>query len=181
MIKRIKNLTLREKILVGGAAAFVIGLLGFYFFISPALERSRLLDRLISKKERELQELLLLNEEYRRLKATEDEIVKRLSAGKGNISPFSQLEQLARKTGLIDRIQQMKPLSPISAPRYTITPVQLRFTGAGMREVISYLYEIETASLPLQVKRLKIRPTARSAGRVDVTFEMLTFSASGGR
>ncbi|MBW2040055.1 MAG: type II secretion system protein M [Deltaproteobacteria bacterium] len=180
-IKTIKNLTQREKVLIGGAAIFIIGLLGYYFVISPALERSRLLSRLIAQKEMQLQELLLLKEEYRTLKASEDEIVSRLSAAGGSVSPLSQLEQLARSAGLRDRIQQMKPLSPISTPRYTVVPVQLRFKGAGLKEVVSYLYEIENASLPFRIKRLKIRSTARSPGSLDVTLEILTFSVSGGR
>ncbi len=176
MIRRIKDLTQREKILIGGTAIAIVALLGAYFVISPVLERSKLLNRLISQKERELRELLLLQEEYHKLKASEDEIVGRLSGGTGDISPLTQLEQLAESAGLREQIQQMKPLSPISTPRYVITPVQLRFKGVGLKEVISYLYEIENSPVPFRVKGFKIRSTARSAGRLDVTIEVLTFS-----
>lgn len=181
MMKRIQNLTLREKTLVGGAAIFIIGLLVYFLLISPAMERSRLLTRLISQKEKELQELLLLTEEYKKLKLEEDEIVRRLAATKESISPLSQLEQLAKKTGLADQIQRMKPLPPISTPRYVIIPVQLRFKGAGLKEIITYLYEIENASIPIQARWLKIRPTPRSASGLDVTLEILTFSSSGAK
>ena len=181
MIERIKNLSQRERILVGGAALFIFGLVIYFLFVSPALERSRLLSRLISQKEREFKELLLLKEEYDILKASEDEIVRRLSTGEGTISPLSHLEQLAQKAKLREQIQQMKPLAPIANPRYVVTPVQLRFKGTGLQQLIVYLYEIENASVPFQIKRLKIRPTARSAGRLDVTLEILTFSVSGGR
>jgi hypothetical protein len=74
----------------------------------------------------------------------------------------------------------MKPLPSLAAPRYTITPVQLNFRGAGLPEVIAYLYEVENASLPFLIKRLKIKPTARAAGRLDVTLEILTFNVAGG-
>jgi hypothetical protein len=181
MINRIKSLNFRERILVAAAAVFIIALLIIYFIITPSLERSRLLSRLISQKEKEFQELLLLREEYRKLKTAEDEIVKLLSEGKENISPLSQLEQLAQKAGIRGYIQQMKPLSPIVTPRYTITPVQLRFRGAGLKDVTSYLYEIESASLPFKIRRLKLKSMARSAGGLDVTLEIVTFSASGSR
>jgi hypothetical protein len=180
MIKRIKNLSQRERILVGGAALFIIGLVVYFFLVSPAVERSKLLGRLIFQKEREFKELLHLREEYHILKASEDEIIRRLSTGAGNISPLSHLEQLAQKVGLREQIQQMKPLAPISTPRYVVTPIQLRFKGTGLQKAIAYLYEIENASVPFQIKRLKIKPTVRSAGSLDVTLEVLTFSVSEG-
>ena len=181
IIDKIKNLSQRERILVGGAVFFIMCLLVYFSLISPAQERSKLLSRLISQKEREFTEILLLREEYQRLKASEDEIVKRLSAGTENVSPLTHLEQLAQKAGLREQIQQMKPLAPLATPRYAITPVQLRFKGAGLQEVIAYLYEIENASVPFQIKRLKIKPTARAAGRLDVALEVLTFSLSKGK
>ena len=181
MKKRIQDLTQREKFCVAGALIVIVGILVYALFVSPAVERSRLLDRLIAQKERDLQELLLLRAEYSRLLANEEEIFKRLTTAAGDVSPLSQLEELAKKVGLTDQIQQMKPLTSTSTPRYTITPVQLRVKGGELREVVSYLYEIETSSLPFRIKRLGIKPTARTTGRVDVTLEVLTFSKSGGK
>lgn len=179
MIERIKNLSQREQIFVGGAVLFIICLLIYFFLITPALEKSKLMSRLITQKEREFTELLLLRKEYQTLKASEDEIVKRLSAEGGNISPLTHLEQLAQTAGLREQIQQMKPLAPTTTPRYVVTPVQMLFKGAGLQEVIAYLYEIESSDVPFHIKRLKIKPTIRSAGRLDVTLEILTFSVSG--
>jgi len=180
IIEKIKNLSQREKAIVGGAALVAACLLGYFLVISPAQERSKLLSRLITQKEREFQELLVVRDEYQRLKAAEDEIVRRISAGGGSISPLSQLEQLALKSGLREQLDQMKPLPSIATPRYTITTVQLNFRGAGLPEVIAYLYEVENAPMPFLIKRLKIKPTARAAGRLDLTLEILTFSVLGG-
>ncbi len=181
MIERIKNLSPREQLLVGGVGIFIICLLIYFFLITPALEKSKLLSRLITQKEREFTEILLLRKEYQTLKASEDEIIRRLSAEKEKISPLTHLEQLAQKAGLREQIQQMKPLAPITTPRYVVTPVQLLFRGAGLQEVIAYLYEIESSDVPFHIKRLKIKPTIRAAGRLDVTLEILTFSVSGGQ
>jgi hypothetical protein len=180
ILEKIKSLSKREKLIVGGAALFVVCLLFYFLVISPAHERSKLLSRLITQKERELQELLVVRDEYRQLKAAEDDIVKRISAGGASVSPLSHLEQLAQRSGLREQLDQMKPMAPISTPRYTIIPVQLNFRGAGLPEVTTYLYEIENASLPFLIKRLKIKPTARAAGRLDVSLEILTFSAASG-
>lgn len=181
IVDKIQKLSLREKLLVGGAGLFIVLLLIYFFVISPAQERSRLLNRLIIQKEREFTELLFLREQYQRLKASEDEIVKRLSSETGKTSPFTQLEQVARKAGLRGQIEQMKPLTPISTPRYVITPVQLRLKGADLSKVVNYLYHIEDSPIPFYVKQIKIKPTARAAGRLDVTLEILTFNLLGGR
>jgi Tfp pilus assembly protein PilO len=180
LIEKIKDLSQREKLIVGGAAFFVLCLLVYFVVISPSQERSKLLSRLITQKEREFQELSVVRDEYQQLKAAEDEIVRRISAGGASASPLSQLEQLAQKSGLREQLDQMKPLPPIATPRYTITPVQLNFGGAGLSEVVAYLYEVENAPLPFLIKRLKIKPTARAAGRLDVTLEILTFNVAGG-
>ena len=131
MIERIKNLSPREQLLVGGAVIFIICLVIYLFLITPALEKSKLLSRLITQKERDFTEFLLLRKEYQTLKASEDEIVTRLSTEGGNISPLTHLEQLAQKAGLREQIQQMKPLAPVTTPRCVVTPVQLLFKGAG--------------------------------------------------
>jgi len=111
MKKRIQDLTQREKFCVGGALIVIVCILVYALFVSPSVERSRLLDRLIAQKERDLQELLLLRAEYSKLLAKEEEIVKRLATAAGDVSPLSQLEELAKKVGLTDKIQQMKPLA----------------------------------------------------------------------
>jgi hypothetical protein len=180
IIDKIKNLSQREKVIVGGAAFFVLCLLVYFLVISPAQERSKLLSRLIAHKEREFRELIVVRDEYQRLKAAEDEIVRRIAAAGVGVSPLSQLEQLAQKSGLREQLDQMKPLPSIATPRYTITPVQLNFRGAGLSEVLAYLYEVENAPLPFLIRRLKIKPTPRAAGRLDVTLEILTFSVAGG-
>ena len=181
MIERIKNLSPREQIFVGGALLFILCLLIYLLLITPAQEKSKLLSRLTTQKEREFTELLLLRKEYQTLKASEDEIVKQLSAAGGNVSPLTHLEQLAQKAGLREQIQQMKPLAPATTPRYVVTPVQLFFKGAGLQEVITYLYEIENSDVPFHIKRLKIKPTIRAAGRLDVTLEILPFTLAGGK
>ena len=181
MIERIKNLSPREQLLVGGVVIFIICLVIYLFLITPAVEKSKLLSRLITQKERDFTEFLLLRKEYQTLKASEDEIVTRLSTEGGNISPLTHLEQLAQKAGLREQIQQMKPLAPVTTPRYVVTPVQLLFKGAGLQEVIAYLYEIESSDVPFHIKRLKIKPTIRATGRLDVTLEVLTFSVSEGK
>lgn len=180
IIEKIKGLSQREKLIVGGAALFVVCSLVYFLVLSPAQERSKLLSRLTTQKERELQELIVVRDEYKQLKAAEDEIVRRISAAGPSVSPLTQLEQLAQKSGLREQLEQMKPLPSIPTPRYAITPVQLSFRGAGLPEVVAYLYEVENASLPFLIKRLKLKPTARAAGRLDVTLEILTFSLSGG-
>jgi Tfp pilus assembly protein PilO len=181
ILDKIKNLSRREKLLVGGALFCIVCLLIYFFLVSPAQERSKLLNRLITQKEGEFKALLLLREEYQRLKASEDEIIKRLSSEAGNIPPLTQLENMAQKAGLREQLEQMKPLTPLTTPHYVITPVQLRLKGAGSQEVVAYLYEIENAPAPFHIKQIKIKPTARAAGRLDVTLEIMTFSRSGGR
>lgn len=180
VLEKVKNLSPRERLIVGGGALLVVCLLLYVLVISPVHERSGPLNRLITQKERELQELVVVRDEYKQLKAAEDDIVRRISAGGASISPLSELEQLAQKSGLRQQLEQMKPMPPIPTPRYAIVPVQLNFRGAGLSEVIAYLYEVENAQLPFVIKRLKLKPTARTAGRLDVTLEILTFSLSSG-
>ena len=179
IIDKIKGLAPRERAIVGAGAFFVIALLFYFIVLSPTQERSKLLHRLITQKEQEYRELSLLRDDYLRLKASEDDIVLRIAAGR-NVSPLSYLEQLAQKAGLREQLELMKPLAAVSTPRYTITPVQVSVRGAGVHEVLVYLYQIEHAPVPFHIKRLRIKPTPRTIGRLDVTLEVMTFSGAGG-
>jgi Tfp pilus assembly protein PilO len=175
IIDTIKGLSLRERVIVAAGAIFVIGLLFYFIVLSPTQERSKLLRRLITQKEQDYRQLCILRDDYLRLKASEDDIVTRIAAAR-NVSPLSYLEQLAQKAGLREQLELMKPLPSISTPRYTITPVQVSVRGAGVHEVLTYLYQIENAPVPFHIKRLRIKPTPRTSGRLDATLEIMTFS-----
>jgi hypothetical protein len=179
IIDAIKGLSPRERVIVAAGALVVIGLLFYFVVVSPTQERAKLLHRLITQKEQEYRELCLLTDDYLRLKASEDDIVLRIAAGR-NVSPLSYLEQLAQKAGLREQLELMKPLASVPTPRYTITPVQVSVRGAGVHEVLAYLYQIENAPLPFHIKRLRIKPTPRTTDRLDVTVEIMTFSGSSG-
>lgn len=179
--EKIEALSWRERLIVVGGGVLVIFLFIYFLGVSPARERSQVLKRLISQKERELQELLVICDEYQKLKGAEDAIVRRTMALGAGVSPISILEGLARKAGVREQLDQMRPLPSISAPRYTIIPVQLNIRGAGLAEIVAYIYEIENADAPFLIKRLKLRPTPRGGGRLDCTLEVLTFNVGVGR
>src|SRR4030042_2335573 len=107
IIEKIKNLSQREKLIVGGAALFVVCLLVYFLLILPTHERSKLLSRLIAQKERDLQELVVVRDEYQQLKSAEEDIVRRISAAGPGVSPLTQLEQLAQGSGVGERLGQM--------------------------------------------------------------------------
>jgi type II secretory pathway component PulM len=94
------NLGGREKLVMIAGGVAVALLLFYRFGLSPALERLRMLDRLVATKERDLYEMKTLRETYLAQKRLMEEVNQSLAQRGQDFAIFSFLEELANKTGI---------------------------------------------------------------------------------
>ena len=165
----------REKvaIVVGGAAVALV--LFFQFGLAPALERMKMLDRLVAQKEREVQEMKGLRETYLSQKAVMEELNRSLSRRGQEFAIFSLLEDLANKSGMKSNIMYMKPALSSTGELYRESSVEMKLEGVALQQLIRYLYEIESAPQFLRIRRLHIKPRAANPDMLDVTVQVSTF------
>jgi general secretion pathway protein M len=169
------NLGGREKLamIAGGVA---VALLLFYRFgLSPALERLRVLDRLVTTKERDLHEMKTLRDEYLAQKHLMEEVNQSLAQRGQDFAIFSFLEELANKTSIKNNIMYMKPALTTPGELFRESSVEMRLEGIALPQLTSYLYDIEQAPQLLRVRRMHIKPRAANPDQLDVTFQVSTF------
>lgn len=165
----------REKlVLIAGGVA--VALLLFYRFgLSPALERLRMLDRLVATKERDLHEMKSMRDTYLAQKRLMEQVNQSLAQRDKDFAIFSFLEELANKTGIKNNIMYMKPALATPGELFRESSVEMRLEGIALPQLTRYLYDIEQAPQLLRVRRMHVKPRAADPDQLDVTFQVSTF------
>ena len=169
------NLGGREKLVMIAGGVAVALLLFYRFGLSPALERLRMLDRLVATKERDLHEMKTLRETYLAQKRLMEEVNQSLAQRGQDFAIFSFLEELANKTGIKNNIMYMKPALTTPGELFRESSVEMRLEGIVLPQLTRYLYDIERAPQLLRVRRLQIKPRTANPDQLDVTFQVSTF------
>jgi len=165
----------REKlVLIAGGVA--VALLLFYRFgLSPALERLRVLDRLVATKEGDLHEMKSMRDTYLAQKRLMEQVNQSLAQRDKDFAIFSFLEELANKTGIKNNIMYMKPALATPGELFRESSVEMRLEGIALPQLTRYLYDIEQAPQLLRVRRMHVKPRAADPDQLDVTFQVSTF------
>lgn len=169
------NLGGREKLMIIAGGVVVALVLFYRFGLSPALERLRMLDRLVAVKERDLHEMKTLRETYLAQKSLMEEVNRSLAQRGQDFAIFSFLEELANKTGIKTNIMYMKPALTTPGELFRESSVEMRLEGIALQQLTRYLYDIEQAPQLLRVRRMHIKPRPANPDQLDVTFQVSTF------
>ncbi|MGH8066457.1 MAG: hypothetical protein ACRERE_14720 [Candidatus Entotheonellia bacterium] len=169
------NLGGREKLVIIAGGVVVALFLFYRFGLSPALERLRMLDRLVAVKERDLHEMKTLRETYLAQKSLMEEVNRSLAQRGQDFAIFSFLEELANKTGIKNNIMYMKPALTTPGELFRESSVEMRLEGIALQQLTRYLYDIERAPQLLRVRRMHIKPRPANPDQLDVTFQVSTF------
>jgi general secretion pathway protein M len=163
----------RLMVIVGGVVVALVLL--YRFGLSPAIERLRMLDRLVAVKEREVHEMKTVSETYQMRKRLMEEVNRSLSQRGQDFAIFSFLEDLANKIGIKPNIMYMKPAMTTPGELFRESSVEMRLEGIGLSQLTRYLYDIERAPQLLRVRRMHIKPRTANPDLLDVTFQVSTF------
>jgi general secretion pathway protein M len=165
----------REKLMLIAAGVAIALVLFYRFSLSPAVERLRMLDRLVAMKEREVHEMKALSETYFTQKRLLEDVNRSLSQRGQDFAIFSFLEDLANKTGIKTNIMYMKPAITTPGELFRESSVEMRLEGIVLQQLTRYLYDIERAPQFLRVRRMAIKPRSANPDLLDVTFHVSTF------
>ncbi len=161
---------------IGGIV--VLGVLYYLLVFSPSAARERILRERIRKKESDIAQMTLFQEEWRELKNRHAGAVDLLKRRGKTFTLLSFLEGLSRKVGINDRIQYMKPVSfPETTSPMQQVGVELRLDGLSMEDLVRYLYHLEYSKKFLVVPRIKIQRMKGKGGEVvlRVTMQVSTY------
>jgi hypothetical protein len=166
------RLTRREKLLAGGLLVFTVAWFSFAAGISPAFERIRTLNRVISEKQRELEKIRSLSKEYiylsedlSKLNAKDD-----TSCGPSELLPF--LESRIDECGLSENVESIKrKVAPIDSA-YSEIIIEIRLNNVSIGRLVDFLGKIETSQTCAATKSLYIERNSHNENLLDSVIEI---------
>jgi len=169
------KLARRERHLVILGASVLGFFLVLQLFILPFFEDRERLRRGIGVKEKGLEEILKLREEYRSYKRSNRNLEKFLARRSRNFTLFSYLERAAGETDVKRHIKYMRPSTSKTAGLYREALVEMKLERITLGKLVEYLYRIENPDDVVSVRRISIRENKKEPGYLDVVMQVLTF------
>ena len=171
------KLAKREKYLVYGTACAITIFLLFEFLIFPVFEKKERFQRGIREKEIALKEILTLSADYQAYQNSTKVIKEILNNRKKGFTLFSYLEGAAGKAGVKDHIKYMKPnvSKGIGSNSYKESTVEIKLEGVTLKQLIGFLYRIESPENIISIKRISIKKNKQKTGYLDTIMQVLTF------
>ena len=149
------RLSAREQWLVAAAVGFVavVGL-GNYV-VGPLLKDHLLLERKVAQKRQELNDFSGLEVELERLTDRYRAFEERATHHKGDFSLYVELEGIAQRVGVKDKIEAYKPAErPVGDYREQTVDMDLK--GLTLEDLGRLLRDIERSRELLYVKRIEV-------------------------
>lgn len=164
----------RETILVSLAACCIAVFVLFQFIIFPFFDRREVIGRGIDAKRDGLKEMVRLRSEYESYKRGADGIQRYLRSRMKSFTLFSFLEQAAGKARVKDHIKYMKPSASRSNGRFKESMVEMKLDKISLKQLVDYLYLIESPENIVSIKRISIRDSKSAPGYLDAVMQVLT-------
>ena len=154
------TLSSREQWLVAAAIGCVVVVGIGRFLVVPLVEQSSLLERKVDQKRQELVAFGDLEAQLVRLTERYQEFEERVTRHREGFSLFVELESLAQRSGIKDRIESFKPGEhPVGDYREQTVDIDLK--GLTLEDLARLLRDIERSPDSLYVKRIEIAEELR--------------------
>ncbi len=168
----------REKIAVTCAALFLGLFIITQLIVVPVFEKRDDLKNQILEKNNTLLDMKILRSEYFTMKEKLESSQQGLKKRSVNFTLFSFLDKLAGNTGLKSHIAYMKPSTSVKEDSgLKISRVELKLQDVTMKDLTSYLFNVETSENMVIVKRLSITKTGKDTGLVSAVLQVETFES----
>ena len=165
---------LNQRQLIWIAATVVVLLAVSQWLIRPIIRKRAKLATNIQRSEKRLQELVRLEQLYRKMQVENTRVEKNLRNRKRDFTLFAFLEGLAGRDGIKGQIEFMRPSVKSLGDMHQEEQVEMRLKRVSLDRLIPYLYHIETAPEQVRIRRLTIRPQKRDKSQLEVTLVVVT-------
>lgn len=169
------KLNKREKIGVSVAVVAIVAFLVLQVLVFPLFDKSAQLSRTLSTREKELEQIMLLQAEYRQTAEKTQRAQRHLKTRKRGFTLFSFLETLAGQTGVKSHIAYMKPTTTTQKDSpYRLSTVEMKLQEITMSQLLAYLHGIETSRDMISIKRLSISKGEQKADLINTVLQVET-------
>ncbi|MFO7831593.1 MAG: type II secretion system protein GspM [Desulfuromonadaceae bacterium] len=168
----IRNLSTREKMILGAGIAFCILVLFYVGIIAPYSSRIQLLERKIDAGQTQLQQVTALQQEYKNLAQQ----IRQISSDQQDVSGlFSFVENQVQQVAGRDKLSSMRPVSPVRHDDMVEEGLEVKIERISLRQVVDLLQRLEQSKRPLRVKGLDLKVRFENKSLFDTSLTISTF------
>jgi hypothetical protein len=162
----------KKALMIGGAGLVLFCLIQFLVF--PMLDkRSRLL-KSIASKERQLEEMHALADQFERLGVKKNNLLQVLENRNPEFSLFSFLEQNAAASEVKDNINYMRPSNLEESKLFKQSLVDMKLNGISITQLVLFLEKTESKENLVGVNRLSIQSNSKQDDLLDVNLQIVS-------
>ena len=165
----------REKYFVSLAVFAVAVFFLFQFLIFPFFDSKDRIERGVQSKEKGLREIIRLSTEYQTYQKNSRGIAQNLARRKKGFTLFSFLEGAAGEAQVKASIKYMKPSVSTGTGPYKESLVEMKLEAITLKQLVGYLYRIESPEHVVSVKRISIKENKGESGYLDAILQVLTY------
>lgn len=168
------RLSVRERRFVAIAGLVSGGALLYLLVVDPLWQMQADMRARVAAKERELQDILAMRNDYLAAKA---EVAHLQAASGANFSPVAFLEEVANGIVGQDKVAAITPAGQESRAGATLETIELKLSGVSLRELVDLLYKIETTGAMLHPTKLSVKKRYKDPYTFDVLLTTVAINA----
>ena len=170
------QLAKREKYLISLAVVVIALALVIQLAIMPFVDKREQYASSVTGKQRNLQEMLSLRQEYLALQEGANIVSQKLANRPESFTLFSFLEKAAGDAGVKNNIKYMKPSASTGKGHFKESLVEMKLERITLGQMADYLKRIESPANLVSIKRISIQSNKKETQYLDVIMQVLTFS-----
>jgi general secretion pathway protein M len=148
----------------------------FLVVVDPLLSKLDKLDRQLSRRQKDIQELAVVAQAYTGKQAALAKLEQRMPPADAQFSLLAFMEEATTAAQIRDRIVGMQPQNPTVVQGYQETAVDLRLDGVQLPQLLTLLVAIEQAPYEVQVRHLQLKPKFDNPANLDATLRIVTYA-----
>lgn len=169
------QLSQRERLVLLAGGLFLLVMLVWFAVISPYRQAMSTLDGKITARQKQLEDLRGLQQQYLQLKQSLDQAERRMDQAT-TFSIFAFMENLAARHVDRSNLVSMRPQPTVEREGFREESVEIKLDRVGLGQLVGLLQDMEAAESPMQVKSLRIKTRYDDQRRLD---SVLTVAAYG--
>ena len=166
----------REKYLIILAAIVIILALVIQLAIMPFVDKRERYSNNVAVKQKNLQEMAGLRQEYLALQQGSDILAQRLAKRPKSFTLFSFLEKAAGEAEVKENIKYMKPSASTGKGPFKESLVEMKLERITLVQMVDYLKRIESPEMLVSIKRISIQSNKKETQYLDAILQVLTYS-----
>jgi general secretion pathway protein M len=170
----IEKLNNRERWVLFGGIGFILCFAVLQLVIIPVLDAQDNLEKSISRKKQELNQIRELQQDYYTLKSEEGTVQARIDQRESGFTLFTFLDQQATEAKVKKQIMYMKP-STVVGDELNETMVEMKLQQITLNDLVGFLRLVESEKNVVFIRRFSVQESGDKQGYFDSILQIVTF------